>query len=151
MLRQEQPLYDKEQTAETIKNFTAKYYNDIENYLINGKRPSQMSLQEFFDFVRLIPYRRDSSPVEVVSRPSYIINHRNLGMDCKKKSVLMGAYCTLHNIPFRFCGSSTRLDKKIHHIFIQVFIKGLWKFADATYSDYKLFQDKPFITSMIVF
>ena len=151
MIRKEEPLYNKEQTADKIKSFTDKYYYDIEQYTINSKRPSQLTLPEFFNFVKNIPYKRDTSPIEVVSRPLYSIKFRNKGLDCKKKSILMASYCILHSIKFRFCGSSTRPDKRIHHIFIQVFLDNQWKFADATYSHYKLFADKPDITNFIVF
>jgi hypothetical protein len=105
-------------------------------------RASDLSLQEFFNLVKDIPYRRDPRPVEVVARPYYLFKHRNLGIDCKKKTIAMASYLKANGIPYRLIGSSNRPDRKIHHIFPQALIDGEFKNVDATYSQYRLFQAK---------
>jgi hypothetical protein len=145
-----QPLTDKAQTADEIKYLVDTFFTDLDNIFIDRKdgtrmKLSDMSLQSFFDFVRTIPYRRDiSKPVarEIVARPHYVVKHRALGMDCKKKAVLIASFLKRHAIPFRFIGSSERKDKRIHHIFCQGWFNGIWKNVDATYRDYKLFEPK---------
>ena len=155
MLLEREPLRNKAQTAERIKSLVARFASDLDNVSIscNGdtfSTPlSDFSLPAFFNFVRNIPYRKDGAPVEVVSRPYYILKHKDLGMDCKKKSLLLGAYCKLKKIPFRFVGTSNRKDKKIHHIFVQGLIDGEYKNLDATYSSYSMFQPKT-VTAMEV-
>jgi hypothetical protein len=145
-----EPLTDRDQTAKRIKLLVERFHGDLDNVFIplrNGgiRKMSDMTLQDFFNFVRRIPYRRDTTnphPKEIISRPHYIVKHRNLGMDCKKKAILLGSFLRCQGIPYRFIGSSQRRDRRVHHIFPQAFIGGNWKNVDATYSDYRLFQPK---------
>jgi len=149
-----EPLKDKEQTAEEIKKLVENYYGDLDLITIQAKdgrnmKLSALSLPQFFNFVRRIPYRRDPSrPVarEVISRPYYLVKYKNLGGDCKKKTLLIGSFLKRNSIPFRFIGSSQRKDKKVHHIFPQAWIDGIWQNVDATYNNYMLFQPKKDLT-----
>jgi len=149
MYMEREPLHNKKQTANRIKNLVNEFAFDLDNVFINGTRLSDFSLSEYFDFVRNIPYRKDGAPVEVVSRPYYILKHKNLGADCKKKAILMASFLRLKRIPFRYIGSSNRKDKKIHHIFVQGKIDGEYKNLDATYPQYSMFQPKT-VTAMEV-
>jgi len=146
MLIEQTPLHDKEQTARKIKDIVNRFYFDLDAiFVARGKsnmKLSDFSLPAFFDFVRKIPYRRDPRPVEVVARPYYLFKHRNLGIDCKKKSILIAAFLKSKGIPYRFIGSSNRADKKIHHIFPQAKIDNEYVNVDATYKEYKLFGPK---------
>jgi Transglutaminase-like superfamily len=144
-----EPLTDKDQTAKRIKLLVEQFHGDLDRVFVPLKdggvqKMSDMTLQKFYDFVRLIPYRRDPSrpPREVVARPYHIIKHRSLGMDCKKKAILLGSFLRCQGVPVRYIGSSQRKDHKVHHIFCQAFLNGLWKNVDATYRDYRLFQPK---------
>jgi hypothetical protein len=146
MYQETEDLFDKKQTAATIKKLVATYYKDLEDISINVSGKSipvlSLSLFEFFDFVRKIPYRRDPSPLEIVSRPYYILKHLKIGMDCKKKAILISAYLKNKGVQYRYIASSKRPDKKIHHIFVQGLIDNEWKNLDATYSNYKPFESK---------
>lgn len=148
MIANREPLRDRHQTARRIKHLIETFYTDLDLCFIQDgnrlKRLSKLSLQEFFDFVKNIPYRRDPRPLEIVSRPYYIIKHRKLGHDCKKKSVLCGSYLRMKNYKYRAIGSSSRPDKKIHHIFMQLLDPKdqQWKNVDATYPHYNLFEQK---------
>jgi hypothetical protein len=146
MIEEREPLRNKEQTAARIKDLVKEYHNDLLSVRLirNGREIPicNLALRDFFNYVKNIPYRKDKHPLEIISRPYYIMKHAGLGMDCKKKSILCGAYCEHNRIPYRFIGSSRRLDKKVHHIFPQIYYQGSWKNYDATYPYYKPFQDK---------
>jgi hypothetical protein len=141
-----EPLTDKQQTATRIRQLISRYASDLDNIFIerNGKKIplSSLSLKEYFSFVAAIPYRKDKAPIEVVARPHHIIKHRKLGMDCKKKTVLMGSFCELKGLPYRFIASSRRADKRVHHIFPQVKLHGEFRNIDATYPENKIFDQK---------
>jgi hypothetical protein len=65
-------------------------------------------------------------------------------MDCKKKGTLCAAYLRIKNYKYRAIGSSTRADKKIHHIYFELYDpkKKTWRTMDATYPRYKLYETK---------
>lgn len=140
--RKIEPLRSREQTAAMIFE-SAEYYRDLGDYL-------DSSLQQFFDFVRQIPYREDPSDMEVVMRPKYMLYGNGslqlAGLDCKKKSILIGAWLNAHGIPWRLLAVSERPDKQIHHVFVQAKIEGQWRNIDPTLSSYKLFEAKPLVT-----
>lgn len=139
-------LFNKHQTANNIKSLVDKYYNDIDSIKIrhNGRLTvlSQLPLNVFFNFVKNIKYRQDKTPVEIISRPGYIIRHRDMGMDCKKKGILIASYLHKNRIPYRFICSSSRPNKKIHHIFPQAYLLGKWNNIDATYNIYRMGKPK---------
>lgn len=146
MIEQREPLFNKEQTAKAIKNLVKNYSGDLsEVFVTNGKqntRLTDLTLLQFFNFVKNIPYRQDPKPVEVISRPEHILRFRALGMDCKKKTILVASYLTEKNIPVRYIGMSNRPDGMVHHIFPQGLINGQWMNLDATYKHYKPFEVK---------
>jgi len=146
MIINRQNLSDKKETAEKMYYLVNRYFRDLSKFKTkkNGKivPVTELNIIEFFDLVRSIPYRKDVKPIEVVSRPKYILKFRKSGADCKKKGILMGAYLKYNNLPYRFMSSSRKPSGRIHHVFPQIFINGKWKNLDATYSHYKPFQKK---------
>lgn len=141
-----QDLFNKNETANMMHYLVRKYYNDLRSFRIRRGGKSipliNLTIKQFFDLVRRIPYRQDKKPIEVVSRPVHILKLSRLGMDCKKKSVLIASYLKSRKIPYRFIGSSIRKNKKIHHIFPQAYLDGDWVNLDATYNHYKPGQPK---------
>ena len=129
-----------------MKKLINTFSNDIDKIAVkkngNVKAIKNMSLFEFFNIVKNIPYRKDTAPVEVISRPAHILKLSKLGMDCKKKSILMCSFCKQKNIPFRLIASSKKINHRIHHVFPQAKINGKWKNIDATYNHYKIFEPK---------
>jgi hypothetical protein len=144
MIETQEPLIDKKQTAEKIKSLVKKYADDLKIITLEEYDTTldNLTIEEYFDFVKSIPYRKDTTPVEVVSRPYYICKYKYLGMDCKKKAVLMASWCACNNIKYRFIGSSKRPDKKVHHIYVQAFLDSRWENIDATYDYYSLYEPK---------
>ncbi len=148
MVENREPLKNKAQTARRIKHLIEQFYTDLKLCFVqDGNRLiplSDITLKQYFNFVKNIPYRRDPKPFEIVARPYYILKHRALGHDCKKKAVLVGAYLRMKNYKYRAIGASSRPDKKVHHIYLELFDKksGQWLPVDATYNHYKLFEPK---------
>jgi hypothetical protein len=146
MQENREPLKNRTQTARRIKHLVEQFYLDLNLCFIvkaNKQIPlTKLTLEEYFDFVKNIPYRKDPRPVEIVSRPYYIIKHRALGMDCKKKNTLIASFLRIKNFKYRAIGQSTRPDGQIHHIFFELWEPDLkqWKPVDATYPTNKIFQ-----------
>lgn len=140
------PLRDKQQTVNGMYNIIEKYYTDLRLVLIslfNDTVPiAYTSLNQYFDYVKNIPYRQDVKPKEIIVRPYYIFRYKDLGMDCKKKAIAIASYLRYWKLNFRLVGSSVRPDGLIHHVFPQVKYSGQWKNLDATYDNYKMFQPK---------
>lgn len=143
-----EPLTDKRQTVKRIFWLADKFKNDLDDIytVIHGKRipVSSLSLREFYDFVKSLPYKRDVEPVEIVARPSLIIERvlNGFGKDCKKASVLLGAYCNISGIKWRLACISTRPDCQVHHVFNQVYMIGGYHNCDATYPYMSIFEPK---------
>lgn len=138
-------LFSKDQTGREMNRLISLYSGDLRNIKVwhGGKLLPfpRLPLDRAFDFVRRIPYRQDTKPVEVVARPRTIFKDRFLGMDCKKKAIFLGSYLKERNLPFRLVASSRLRNGRIHHVFPQVFL-GQWLNFDATYSHYQPFEPK---------
>ena len=141
-----EPLGDKAQTANAMYKLITDYYKDLDTVYVkkDGKNMpvSKLSLKDYFNLVKRFPYKTDTKPKEIIARPYILFKEKDTGLDCKKKSILLGAYLKYHKIPFRLIGSSSRSDQSIHHVFPQLKLFGEWKNCDATYPDYKLYQPK---------
>ena len=150
MVELHEDLYNKRQTTARIFQLARKFSGDLDNVytMINGGTVplSALTLIEYFDLVKNIPYKRDIAPVEIVSRPVIIFENYLLGIgrDCKKAAVLIGSYLEKKRFLWRLAVISTRPDKKIHHVFPQADIhaNGNYLNLDATYSSMKPFQKK---------
>lgn len=125
------PLHSKYETVDEIKNAVNKYYADLKGF----PRIMDMTIVQFYDYVKNIPYVRDISAAEIVSRPMYLLTMFP-ALDCKKKSILIASFMLLKHGPgsYRFVLSSNRPDGQIGHIFTQIYNGKKWINADATYS-----------------
>lgn len=125
-------LFDKIQTGIEMKRLVFKHASDLQQYI-------DYSPQQFYDLVKNLDYKRDKKGYELVSRPLYSMRLGKIyGIDCKKKSILIASYAFLKKIPFRFIASSNRPDKKIHHVYPQLFLNNQWIDYDATYKKNKI-------------
>jgi len=107
-----------------------------------------MNIQQFFDYVKSIPYEKDIPDQEVVSRPLYLLRLFP-SLDCKKKAILMSSFINLKYGPraWRLCLSSNRPDGKITHIFPQFNNGKTWLNVDATYN-HNTFAGKKRVTNI---
>lgn len=122
-----------------MRQVIGRFSRDLDRVVVRVRgRPcpfSKLSVREMHRVVKDIPYKKDTAPVEVVARPARLLNGEFYsGLDCKKKSILVGAWAVKNNVPYRLIASSRRPDKKYHHVFPQLFLHGSWFNMDATYS-----------------
>lgn len=142
------PLFDKKQTGEEMHRLIDQYYTDLDKISLSMSGESvplsKLSLQEYFDMVRRIPYRRDIKQIEVVARPRKILKQSKDGCDCKKKAILMASWCKRNGLPFRLIASSRLPSGRIHHVFPQCKMspRSEWINIDATYPKYRIGEKK---------
>lgn len=129
-------LFHQDQTGAEMRRLVKNYWKDLGNYI-------EMPLNNFFEFVKRIPYTEDNA-AEIIARPGIILN--SAYADCKKKAILLASWAEAHGIPWRFLAISERPDKQIHHVFPQFKINGIWKNIDATYPEFVIFEGKPNLT-----
>lgn len=138
-------LLNKNQTGNEMYRIVEKYHDDLKNIMVvyrSKRKPfSDLTITDAFDVIKMIPYKQDSPPIELLSRPKYI-GQNSTGADCKKKSILMGSYLKVNNLPYRFVAVSTMPDRKFHHVFTQTNIDGSWLNLDPTYPDAIPFEQK---------
>ncbi|MDD5688607.1 MAG: hypothetical protein PHE88_12335 [Elusimicrobia bacterium] len=146
-------LKSKNETGTEMHRLIDSYYHDLDHVKVSRHGQlipfSSLPINEAYNFVRRIPYRKDTKPVEVVARPGEIIRQRNKGMDCKKKAIVLSAYLRRRGLPYRLIASSRLPTGRIHHVFPQIGFCGLWLNFDATYPYYRPFETKR-ITNMEV-
>jgi hypothetical protein len=125
------PLKSKYRTVSEVKHAVNTYADDLRDF------PEFMSMdvEQYYDYVKNIPYKRDVPDTEIVSRPRYLLTIFP-SLDCKKKAILFASFMHLNYGPksYRFVISSNRPDGQIGHIFTQILADGRWINADATYS-----------------
>lgn len=132
------PLSSKEQTGEELRRMIETYHRDLDNaYIVRrlGKPEvaSQSSFINFFNSVSSIPFKKDLYQYEVAARPLSILSDFPRGIDCKKKSILMGSWARCNGVQYKLIASSTRPDRAIHHVFPMFMLDGKWVPVDATY------------------
>lgn len=123
MIQKTWPLDNVNQTGAKMSSLVCLYWTDLGPWL---DRP----FIEFYRYVCALPYIPDPPGVETVSRPAYTLNGAYGPRDCDDKAVLCAAWWHGHGRPVRFVASSTKPDKKLHHVFLQL-DNGV--FIDATY------------------
>lgn len=112
-----------------------------------------LSFPDFFDYVRAGPYASDDvawgdPDREVVARPGFLLDWRDkIGLDCKKKAILIGAWAESNAVPWELIAMSEQPDKEIHHVFPLILSGNQWVISDATYPRYQLGAPKPEMTT----
>lgn len=131
------PLANKRQTLEQMVEIIRSRSDDLKKY-----GADKMTFPAWFNYVRKMKYRQDRPGIEIIARPEIVLNGDDVGADCKKKAILIASWLQIHGIPWRLITSSTRADKKIHHVFPQYLAGDNWVNADATYSRFRIGQPK---------
>lgn len=148
MLVRQTPLVNKEQTGKEMHRLIRNYHKDLKDMYLNdsgkARKMSKVSLSCFFDFVKNIPYVQDIPPIEIIKRPKIIIgdSKKGVGADCKKKAILISSFLVINGCPYRLIASSSRKDKRIHHVFPQGQVNGEWINLDATYRIFRIGEQK---------
>jgi len=144
VLIQVEPHQGKELTGRRMYQFAENFSSDLGEL-------ARLPLPDFFMRVADIPYESDddlfpgSESVEVNARPAYLLDRSIFpALDCKKKSILMGAWARENGIPFRFLAVSELPTRRVHHVFADLNLPaGGWTTADATFPHYRLGQGFP--------
>jgi len=143
------PLRDRHQTASAMRRIIRQYAGDllkgdrVENRDGRAVALGRLSLAEMFNLVKDIPYKTDIEPSEIIGRPKILLEGADGGLDCKKKAILMAAWCEVNGKPWELFGSSIRKDKDIHHVFPGVMLDGkTWINIDATYPENRIGERK---------
>lgn len=129
----------KELTGYEMGEMVKSFSSDLGRY-------AQWPFNDFFDFVRLIPYISDddrfpSRVLELVPRPLYLLDRFLFpAIDCKKKAVLIASWARENGFPWRFIAASARPDGAIHHVFPQIDFGYGWVTVDATFPDFRIGQ-----------
>jgi hypothetical protein len=143
MIRRTERAHEgKELTGTEMYRLVDTYWSDL-----GGLR--YWDFPSYFDMVRKIPYESDMEKypggvTEEVARPGYLLNRAMIPkLDCKKKSILIGAWAKAQSHPFRFLAASDRLDKEVVHVFPQIDFGNGWVTVDATLPSYMIGQKFP--------
>ena len=131
------------------KELTGRYmYHFAENYSSDLGGLRSLSFPAWYDRVKSIPYRSDDElfpeeagrVVEVVARPGVLLSRRIWpGLDCKKKSILCGAWASANRRPFAFLAVSEIPSREIHHVLPVIDFDGRgFRTADATFPEYEI-------------
>ena len=121
--RRTTPLLDVHQTADEMRRLSCSYCSDLGPWL-------KVPFYDFYVHVCELPYIDDPVDVETVSRPAFTLQYDYAPRDCDDKSVLLASWMVGNGEAVRFVASSTRPDKMLHHVFVQL-KNGLY--VDATY------------------
>lgn len=127
MLEKIVQLQDVHQTADQMRRITEQYYSDLGTWL-------RVPLLDFYLHVCALPYVSDPVGVETVSRPAYTLKYDYKPRDCDDKSVLLASWCQGNGLKKRFVSTSTRPDRRLCHVFVQL-ENGL--LLDSTYPKFK--------------
>lgn len=126
------PLKNVKYTGDLMRTLSVKYCNDVAPLC-------HLSLIQFFDRIKKIPYKEDPKKQEFLQRPYYTLTQRGKGGDCDDKAICMGAYLAIAKIPFRFVACGKEEGGRLHHVITEALLENnngshTWVHLDATYS-----------------
>ena len=124
-------LESPQQTAREMLRIAQQYAGDL------GEM-ARWPVKKFFDHVRKLPYRPDPPKAETLSRPLHTLKENFPFRDCDDKAILMGAWCHANGVPFGFYASSTRKDKRLHHVWTVAEFPAGPVILDPTYNYHKI-------------
>lgn len=133
-------LTDKSETADEMYRLVEAYSPDLRGFSAEGVPLDELELPAFFCIVASLPYRRDETGVEVVSRPYHILDANFGSWDCKKKAILIASWLRENGIPYRFTAVSRKAGGRIHHVIVEAETAQGWEEIDATYPHNELGQ-----------
>jgi len=137
----------------TGKDLAGQYmYHFAEGYPQDLDGLQNLPFPVFYNRVKNIPYQSDEDLfpesmdgiIEVLARPKYLLNKRLFpALDCKKKSILCGAWASENDKPFFFYAVSEKPNKKIHHVIFGMDYGQGFKLIDPTFPEFELGQELP--------
>lgn len=149
----EKPYISVDNTIEEIYGMINRHKDEPEL----EKHFAGKNMQEIFDLIsKRIKYvadpmklaELDGGSIELLRSPKYTLIER--AGDCDCKSILAGSLFTNKKVPFRLVVTSSKPDKQLHHIYLDVLVKnpvtGIedWKPFDATYPENEIWKEKDY-------
>ena len=120
-----------EEIVDNIFDIIDKYHTDM--YLF-----STFSIYEIYNFVRKIPYRLEDGEYQLLARPKKILSGEVPFIACANKSILLGSYLRLKDIPFVLTIVGYSEDGGYSHIFPEIKSGEFLLPLDATLNKYRL-------------
>jgi len=103
---------------------------------------ASLSIGEFCEKIRAIPYRPDPPDREHVSRPYLTIHGYTDHFDCDDRAICVGAWAACRDWPFRFVAGGRPWAPMAHHVWCEVLPPGEseegWLYADCTYPHHRV-------------
>lgn len=137
-------LTDKRQTGEAMYKMVDNFSQDIDCFTedTTGKRLSDIPFNSYYNLVKNLPFKKDQTGTEIITRPMHIFSTPFNGYDCKKKAIAIAAWLNQNHIPYRFKAVSRNADGDIHHVIVEAKSGDKWIEIDATYPDNYINQDQ---------
>ena len=117
-----------EDTGKFMYQLVKRYSSDIGDY-------ASFSLDDFFNVIKKIPYKKDPPGIEYLQRPEVLLKHYGKGADCDDKSIAIASWAKENGLPYRFIASGKFADKPYHHVYVEMLIRNKWIVVDATYPE----------------
>lgn len=140
--------------AHTLEGTIGAMYELIVRYSGDARDFGWSTLQEVFRGVQGTRYVSDDDALssmgvqadEFLKRPrlTYLF-----GGDCDDKTILAGAALHYLGIPLRIATSSHRSDQVMDHVYLEVFVGGVWRPFDATYPGTRIFEETSYTDKLI--
>jgi hypothetical protein len=134
-----QPLQSYKETVANCFDLARLYWKDLLLFNANGIPLKDLSIREFYEYVKSLKYVKDPVNKEHVSRPRILLERANTNhpFDCDDRSILSLSFFHLQN---NLYGKDykTRLTvtgrySNPKHIYAEYFEDGIWKPYDCTY------------------
>jgi len=136
-------LKDRIQSGRHMERIIKTYSDDISPL-------DDLSLNEYFDFIKKIPYQEDGQN-EMLDRPKELLNPKKWpGLDCKKKAILMASYLQKRGLKWALVAVCEKLGDDIHHVY--TLLKNGTRFypLDPTFSTAKFLKiNRPYKAEII--
>lgn len=133
-----------------VKNVLSVHDIGREMYRISKQHAHQlgafgsMSFQDFFQYVSRLPYRKEAGQYQLLASPENSLNQTSPVIACANKAILIGSWCTLNKIPFRFVAVTRNKKGPFNHVFPEIYLGGRWCPVDATYPWFQPFSENNF-------
>lgn len=142
-------------TGPLMERMVRRYHRDMLPW-------AHLSLAAIFEIVKNIPFRPDPPCEETLMRPIYTMRRQGTGGDCDDKCIVIASWAYLHggrNVLHR-SGPLKQYDYKfvavrrpdrfdLHHVFLELYINGMWVHVDPTYSFNTLGREREYYAEYV--
>ena len=120
-------LLDVSQTGNAMGRMIRTYWRDMADL-------ATAPPEDVFLLIQSVPYRRDPKDEEYLQRPLAFRLDVARGADCDDRAIAVGCWAVAAGYPWRVVAVSRNENKRLHHVFCEVYFSGAWLPMDPTYS-----------------